>query len=300
MIDMFENSTAVQVTQGITIGSGGATFYGQGAFALDGLTGNTQMGAIVLNPIVINGVSTGELAGGSAASPVTITWKSNVSDATSDSGQGVSQGCPANLYVDNHATLFAKWVVNGGEIVPNSGKTDHGLTGNNDLGFGAVPSAYLADAITLDRETTGTSATDVHGNAWQNNVLAGGANIRVDKFGGFTIPANRGITLGPGGGGLHPADSVTAANNQLTIASVITGPGQLRVMLDINQAVVILNRCRYLHWRHLDHRARLWSPQLSTTIGNTFLEVTTTSLPAHQSGFHQHRYDDRRAIHSAK
>ncbi len=149
-----------------------------------------------------------KITGGSSSSPVTITWRSNVSDATSDSVQGVSQGGAANLYTDNHTSLFAKWIVNTGEIVPNDVKSDNGLASNNDLGLGAVPSSYLADAITLDRNTTAnTSTTDVHGNAWQNNVLAGGANIRVDKFGGFTIPATRGITLGPGGGGLHPADA---------------------------------------------------------------------------------------------
>ena len=131
---------------------------------------------------------------------------------TTAGGAGQAAGGLFRVTADNSSSatappLYAKWIVKTGELTPDS-----------DVALGTAPSSYEADAITLDRDTTGTNVG--------TNVLVGGPAIRV--FGGLSvaISANRGIYLGNGGGGLDPANGAT-----ITVNSIISGPGQLRALL---------------------------------------------------------------------
>jgi autotransporter-associated beta strand protein len=91
------------------------------------------------------------------------------------------------------ANSFAKLVVKTGGIV--------NLT-TNDLGLGAVPGSFTADAVTLD-----------------------GGSLRKAGTGTATIDAKRGITITANGGHLS-----AARNDRLIVVdSVITGPGSLSI-----------------------------------------------------------------------
>ena len=91
------------------------------------------------------------------------------------------------------STTFTKLVVNQG--LYRLGNGSH----NSEQGFGAVPASFTADAITL----------------------TGGGQIGVSF--GATLSANRGITLGAGGGGFN----MSAA--PLTTSGAIAGSGGLTV-----------------------------------------------------------------------
>jgi len=92
-------------------------------------------------------------------------------------------------------TTYAKLVV-------NQGLFSLGNTANNsEVGFGAAPASFTADAITL----------------------AGGGQIGVNFTNAPTLNANRGITLGAGGGGF------AMSGGAMSVAGVISGSGGLTV-----------------------------------------------------------------------
>jgi autotransporter-associated beta strand protein len=92
------------------------------------------------------------------------------------------------------STTFSKLVVDQGLYRLGN------LAGTSELGFGAAPATFTADAITLS---------------------AGGSIGNLNGAGGMTLNANRGITLGAGGGGFD-----TSGGN-LTIPGAISGTGDL-------------------------------------------------------------------------
>ncbi len=97
-----------------------------------------------------------------------------------------------------------------GNIVVNSGY--FGV--NGDAAFGAVPSSFVANAITLN------------GGSLMNMTQAtSGTGFSA----GFDLPinANRGITLGPGGGTIRDG-----YGRLITINSVISGSGALTIFTD--------------------------------------------------------------------
>jgi fibronectin-binding autotransporter adhesin len=89
----------------------------------------------------------------------------------------------------NNSTTFTngKWYITGGS---------RWLNGNNDNNSGAAPGSPVANFLTLDNGT------------YVNN-------------GGHTLNANKGITLGPGGG------TIDTTNGAMTYNGVITGAGAL-------------------------------------------------------------------------
>jgi autotransporter-associated beta strand protein len=84
------------------------------------------------------------------------------------------------------------------------------LLASSDTSFGAAPGTYTADAITLSN-----GAAIFNGSSSTTSLFGASAT--------YTISANRGITLGAGGGGLR-----LWGDSTLTIDSVITGAGALR------------------------------------------------------------------------
>lgn len=96
--------------------------------------------------------------------------------------------------VNTQTATFSKLVVNQGSYRLGS-VVIGGVQQTAETGFGAVPAVFTPDAITLD----------------------GGACIGSDF--NLTLHANRGITLGPGGGGVETGE------DSITIPGRITGPG---------------------------------------------------------------------------
>ena len=207
------NSIGINANEGVTIGTGGATIFLAGIKSLDS-------NIVVTNNTIGTTTFGTRITGGSPGAEVPITIKSNVWNTTA-TGAGQSQGGFFYVTSDNSSSaiappLYAKWIVKTGELAFAS-----------DAALGAVPSTYQADAITLDRDTTGTNVG--------TDPLVGGGNLRVGFSSSVSIAANRGVYLGSGGGGLNPA-----ANCTLIVNSVISGPGQLRVLLSAGGSKAIL------------------------------------------------------------
>ena len=232
VIKVYQQSTSVsfRTNEGVSIGSGGATFFFAGAKDLSSGFGYATLGSIQF---------TSRISGGAEGARVPITITSNTLPGSGGIGQ--STGTTAFNFLDNSTTtnapaLYAKWIVKSGELGPARAST------TADTALGVVPPTYLADAITLD-----------------------GGYLRPNAV--MTIPATRGITLGAAGGGLHPV----AAANPVTINSVITGAGQLRVYLENSATVkVILAGAN-------DYTGGTWITGVGGTSQGT-LQGTTTSL----------------------
>ncbi len=108
------------------------------------------------------------------------------------------QGAAQNVVVSaNNGGFTGKWVVTGGNLSINS-----------DAALGAVPAAPVADAITLN------------GGSLTNMSLASGTGFGAGHD--LDLHANRGITIGAGGGNIRIGYGRT-----VTINGAITGSGSL-------------------------------------------------------------------------
>jgi autotransporter-associated beta strand protein len=227
------SSVSFNANEGITIGAGGATFNDVGAKELDPTLAYTSLGSIQF---------ASRITGGSEGARVPITFMSNT--LPGNAGIGQSTGTTFFNFADNSVTtgaagpLYAKWIVKSGELGPAR------ASGNNDVALGAVPSAFLADAITLD-----------------------GAAATLRPNAACTIHANRGITLGSAGGAFHPVNAIT-----FTVNSVISGNGQLRVYLEnnANGKVVLAGANTYT--------GGTWITAVGTNASIGALQGDTTSL----------------------
>jgi autotransporter-associated beta strand protein len=236
IIKIYQQSSSVSINgnEGITIGAGGATFNDVGAKELDPTLTYASLGSIQF---------LSRITGGSEGARVPITFMSNT--LPGNNGIGQTTGTTFFNFADNSVTtgaagpLYAKWIVKSGEL---------GLaraSGNNDVALGAVPAAFLADAITLD----GAAAT-----------------LRPNN--NCTIHANRGITLGSAGGAFHPV----AGAFTLTVNSVISGNGQLRLLMEANAGakVVLVGANTYT--------GGTWITAVGTNPSQGALQGDTTSL----------------------
>jgi autotransporter-associated beta strand protein len=153
---------------------------------------NTFNQAIALDDdlvIVINSLKNLEFYG--AISPIIAGTRTVTIQGVAPSGDAV-----ASMVGFRVANTFAKLVVKTGGIVNLS------TGGTPDLGLGAVPGSFTADAVTLD-----------------------GGSLRRAGAGTLTIHQNRGITITANGGHLSAAHS----NRLIVVDSVITGPGSLSI-----------------------------------------------------------------------
>jgi fibronectin-binding autotransporter adhesin len=158
----------VPANRGITVGASGGTIEIAGAFGV----------------YYANGVVSG---------PGVLTVRSTSGVGTLNEfrtyGSGGVNPAPTNT--------FSKLVVDNAMFTAGSSGS-----GGGDVSFGAVPTSFMADNITL-----------------QN----GGA-VRISMSPGITLNANRGITLGSGGGHLRSLSTYV-----LTIPGVITGSDSLTI-----------------------------------------------------------------------
>jgi uncharacterized repeat protein (TIGR01451 family) len=218
-------------------GSGGLTKSGAGLLALgntNDFTGpvNVTAGTLAFGNSA-NAADTylGAIPGAFNQSAVTLqdstTLRLNAAIVTFAANRGLTiAGSGANLDANAGAILFIPNVVQGpGATVTKIGAGEVGFYGaantfarlvidqgnlrigqaafpGSDLSYGAVPSVFTPDAITIRNGAT--------------NRVVGNAAV--------TISANRGITLGAGGGVFRNDVSPVS----LTINSAITGPGGLR------------------------------------------------------------------------
>lgn len=126
-------------------------------------------------------------------------------------GAGGIAGQPQNIAVSaSNSGFTGKWVVTGGN-----------LSINDDAALGAVPGSFVADALTLD------------GGSLANMTSAAGGGFASGHS--FTLHANRGITLGPGGGNIR----IGYSTRTVTIEGAITGVGALS--LSDNATLVLTN-----------------------------------------------------------
>ncbi len=126
----------------------------------------------------------------------TISGAGTITKVTggSDGNPGAAQNA---VIAGNNSAFTGKWVVTGGNLSINS-----------DAALGAVPAAPVADAITLN---AGSLA---------NMSLANGTGFGAGHD--LTLHANRGITIGAGGGNIRIGYGRT-----VTINGAITGSGSL-------------------------------------------------------------------------
>jgi autotransporter-associated beta strand protein len=136
-------------------------------------------------------------------------------------------------------STYTRLVVNQGLF-----RIGNGVAGSTEVGFGAVPGAPLADAITLNGGGIGSSL-------------------------GLTLNANRGITLGAGGGTIN----VSAA--ALTIPSVITGGGDLAVVGDAETDVLTLSGAN-----NYTGATTITTSRLTTNAANTLPSNTAVTVGA--------------------
>ncbi|BCU77288.1 hypothetical protein llg_20030 [Luteolibacter sp. LG18] len=117
-------------------------------------------------------------------------------------------GTGAATLASQTSTYAGKFLVNGGVL---------GISG--DLAFGPVPGAAQADYLTLD------------GGVLANMTVATSSTVFTSGF-DVSLNANRGITLGAGGGTIQ-----TGYGRTVTIAGAITGAGNL-IKTDIGTLVL--------------------------------------------------------------
>lgn len=116
---------------------------------------------------------------------------------TKSGGSGNYTGALNVAITGVNSSFTGKWVVNGGNLSINS-----------DAALGAAPGAPVADSITLN------------GGSLSNMSAAGGTGFGAGHD--LTLNANRGITLGSGGGNIRIGYGKT-----VTINGAITGTGNL-------------------------------------------------------------------------
>ncbi len=219
---ILDNPNASLTFTGNIVGSGSLTFTGVSGYTLTfgtpTYTANTYSGGTIVDgPGTLALSGTGTL--GSTSGPLTVN------------------GGVLNLGATSQAA---------GTVTITGGTIESGtLTGSSYAGQGGSISAVLAGSASLTKTTTNTltlsglntfsgtttisggtlqiSADDnlgtAPGSATVNKInLSGGGNLRA--AGNFTLNANRGITLGSGGGVIQAASGDT-----LSYGGVITGSG---------------------------------------------------------------------------
>ncbi len=134
----------------------------------------------------------------------TVNGALNLNGTISGSGLitksgGVAGGTGAQnaVITGNNENFTGKWLVTGGNLSINA-----------DAALGAVPGSFVADAITLN------------GGSLANMSQASGTSFAAGHS--LSLHANRGITLGAGGGNIRIGYSQT-----VTIAGAISGAGGL-------------------------------------------------------------------------
>ncbi len=193
-------SGAIIVTNGGTLrlasqGCIGATGAGSGDITLDNgilRDDDTAAGAFFqrTNRAIVIGPGGGTLYLAATPNYSTAVGVLIYEGIISGTGNTVTKIGAGELRATN-ANTFAKLVVSAGTWCCSQAGV------GTDQSFGAVPSSYTADALTVN---------------------AGGIATAIS----VTTPANRGITLGSSGGSFVQRGSVT-----WTVGSIITGPGSL-------------------------------------------------------------------------
>ena len=141
--------------------------------------------------------------------PVSTSIFLNTATITGSAGTVLTKIGPGEVRMSaaNPATAqintFEKLVINEGRFTAGQA-TNLG----NDVQLGAVPSSYLADAITIDGMNTGGILR-----------FAGGTDATT-----VTTHVNRGITLGATYGGTN---TIQTNDTNAAIPAIITGPGSL-------------------------------------------------------------------------
>jgi autotransporter-associated beta strand protein len=178
-----------------TLGGGGVILDGGTLRNSNASAGSTFYSANATIGLGTGGTGTLDLSGG-----VAIIWQGAGLIGTEGSGATTANGGAGTFTkvgtgefryqgAGTAASTYAKLVVTGGLF--RTGST----AGSSELGFGAAPTASLADAITLNGGGIGTTATT-------------------------TLHANRGITVGAGGGTINTIGT-------LTVPGLLSGTGQL-------------------------------------------------------------------------
>ncbi len=116
---------------------------------------------------------------------------------TKSGGVAGGGGAQNAVITGNNENFTGKWLVTGGNLSINA-----------DAALGAVPGSFVADAITLD------------GGSLANMSNANGTGFSAGHS--FALHANRGITLGSGGGNIRIGYGQT-----VTINGAISGSGRL-------------------------------------------------------------------------
>lgn len=179
--------TAAWVSGDVAIFSAGTD--ATSAYAVT-LNGTQTIGGLTVQegtPTISGGTA---LALNAAATPFAITGTANISSVITGTGFGIAKSGAGLLSLAGANTFTGKTSITGGTISIAA-----------DSGLGAAPGAAVADQLTLD-----------------------GGTLRV-TVGNQTINANRGITLGTGGGVID-SSSISGAITT-TIGGVVAGTGPL-------------------------------------------------------------------------
>lgn len=183
--------------------SGGTAVFSAGSDAINAytvtLSGTQTIGGLTVEegtPTISGGTA---LALNAASTPFNITGTANIGSVISGTGFGLVKSGAGLLSLTGINTFTGKTSITGGTISIAA-----------DSGLGAAPGAAVADQLTLD----------------------GGA-LRV-TVGNQTLNANRGITLGAGGGVIDSSSIVGAVTT--TIGGVVAGTGPLTLQATGNMS----------------------------------------------------------------
>lgn len=192
------SGAALELTGGISIGSEALSLNGGGLSsggALRNISGdNTYGGAITMGSASRIASDSGLLTLGSTINNggfgLTVSGAGNVTSSAAISGAGgLDKSGAGTLTLSGGNNYTGKTAISGGAVSINA-----------DSRLGTAPGAFTSDQLTLS---------------------SGGKLITTT---GFTFGANRGITLGTGGGGIEVAAGQTTVNPS---GQVVSGSGSL-------------------------------------------------------------------------
>jgi autotransporter-associated beta strand protein len=200
-------SVALQFS-GSNVTDGGLTKYGSGTLVLTGNNTFTGPTAISSGTLQIGaGGATGRLGTGTVTNNGALVFNLSLTGDYTPPAISGSGTVTVNDMLNNSGLVLSTSSSYTGKTYLNGGR----VSAAADTSFGAAPGSYVPDQLTMN------------------------GGVLMNYQSSTVITANRGITLGPGGGALR-----AGWNGTLTVASVITGPSSL-LIADDNGTVVLAN-----------------------------------------------------------